>query len=689
MPIAWWLAAALAAPPDRPVRLDAGTLVTPLQAGFDRLTAHTSEDPRVTWRQRPRDAEADAWPDPLAADGLVGGTLHLDLPAGDWVAWVVVGTTGERVPRWLGDRRLVVDGETAWSSTVPPWPARAAHPRWAPNPHPAFRPGETAWHRQVAPRFPWVRVPLTVGPDGLTLALEGTGLRALVVVPAEREPDGDVFRALTDAGRALWWQAVHAPHLADGPGLPAWVDAPASLTPVDGALPPIHLGRDDRVGVLLRLPEGPGTWTVEPPAGVEAGIAEVRWLDRRGHPSLALRPRPAVRMDGPGWRGDQGLPPLAHLRLRTDAATRPGRHRLTVRAGDEALDLVLVVHDLTPPAGRPSGVYLQAPPALAADPAAWRDASLAGLDALADAGLTAVSLRYTTDLARPDTGTRLWEEAARRWAARGGRRLIWPDVKVPLRAAAYARDGDVLSPEGADLLQRADASLRAIRAAAPTLTVDVHLWEEEGWKHLAALDRVDPFTAAVRERLPGARLLAAMPTAAGRTRAGRFDTVTVGGPGPALRDAVAAARAAGAGEVWVYNDAPGAGGPLRAWAVGADGFLQWHADPMAWDPWDGTPHHATWRHLVLDAEDGRTVLRTTLAFEALADGVALARWLDLADHLDVSAEAREGLRDHLLHARPTDAGGGALLPLPDQLALRATLLPRLARAPRPRRLETP
>ncbi|MCB9681741.1 MAG: hypothetical protein H6733_09740 [Alphaproteobacteria bacterium] len=705
--LALLLSVALAA---EPVLLDAGPYGTPLQEGLSRLHVDGCDDPRVTWTTPPRGADADDEPDPVAADWIDGGTLHLDLPEGDWVLWVMQGAPGEH-PRW----RAGIDGWGVRADDVPvlstampaTWADFVASPQHAVAPRPVFRPGETAWDRQVAPAHPWQEATVHVGPDGLTLEAFGRPLQGLVAWPAADRPLGVVRLALVDAARQSWWRA----HVV-GDGIVDRQEPPARPGPLavqvgllDARPDPDHaspdaraqldLARGDRTSRLLFVHGGDdaGTVTVTAPDGVHVDVGEASWLDATGHPDRRLRPRPTVVWPGASWAGGQGLPPALLVTVRTDAATPAGRHpvALTLHRGEEAVTVRLdvVVHDLVPDPAFHAGLFAQVPPEIVLRDGHDAPAAMAVIDDLFGLmtrdGLDAVSLRYTDWDDRlgwvPEADRALFPHAASVWNALGNAVMVWADPKVTLRSYAYVGDGDVLPPSSVPIAQAAFAMARA--ATTPTMAVWVHMWEEEGLRRLDAVPRGEAFLARLRaaggDDIP---LMGTLATPVGRHLAPSLDVAFVQGTGRDLEDGLAAARDAGA-VAWAYNLAPGQDGPWLAWAAGADGLLQWHASAAVDDPFDQTGRKPAWTHTVL-GPDGR--VHATVQLEAFADGVADVRVLRAVAAQRRRSRAADALlaslRDAVLDSEPAPASDGALLTATTFALARAQVLAATGRVPK-------
>jgi hypothetical protein len=131
--------------------------------------------------------------------------------------------------------------------------------------------------------------------------------------------------------------------------------------------------------------------------------------------------------------------------------------------------------------------------------------------------------------------------------------------------------------------------------------------------------------------LPGLPLAATAGHPIDRAVAGLFDVVLVGNL-PALSRATLDGIRANGSRAWAYNAAPGATGPLVAWAAGAETLLQWHWDPTATDPCDERSIAATWWYA--SELPGEVLAHTTLA-ESMARGLRLTRLLTaLAQAID-------------------------------------------------------
>jgi hypothetical protein len=682
------LTAALA----QPILLDAGSLVSPLMEGFTRLHQEGSDQPGVRWLTPPFRVETRGFPDPLLTDGLHGGVLHLDLPAGRWEIRVLQAVPHEDPRVWAGEPvwGLKAQGAVVIEHRHPVrWEDFLQSPEFAAAPRPRFVPGETAFDRQLATRHRWERVEVEVGADGLVLQPFGRPVQAWVIAPLAERAETEVELALIDGLREAWWQRHYAPeaHLP----LPTLTLGPLGLAALDHDLDLAHptlppAVYEALVGEPLILPfavlggDQPGTIEVRAGKGVGVELMELSWLDAAGHPARTLKPRPTVAWPGPSWRGDQGLPPVLVARVEV---SRPGRHRirLRLRRGEERLDHDLMVH-AAPAAvspGIPTGLYVQLPPEAMLRGGPLLDLADDHLRLLASFGLRAVSLRYLFwDAGYPEStpvDTSRFDHLAATWASLGGELLVWADPKTALRGAAYRDDGPTLPADRRPVVQ--ELLQAAANAPLPTF---VHVYEEEGYVHADAARRTPAFAEALRALAPDVRLLGAAPTPRDWPIAADLEVLTLTGDGTDLADAARRTREAG-GTPWAYNLAPGRAGPLVAWAAGVEAHLQWHANPIAADPFDAVREPARWFHTVL-APDGEH--HATAMLIALSDGLYDARLLrTLEEHLAMDpgtvdpdlVRATDAfvdtVRHTLLAARLDPSNDGRLLPDADLGRIRA------------------
>lgn len=649
--IALLLATAVAA---EPLHLDVGTLTTPLLDGFSLLSLYGCDDKRVTWDKPPTEPFWEGEPDALVADGAEGGTLRLDLEPGTWDLWVQMGRPGEEPKMWAGGDPygLTIDGQEALRVDTPSdWQAFLRSPSFSANPRPVFRPGESAWDRQVAPAFPWRHVRVEVPEAGLAVSPFGRPLLALVAWPAARDAEAEVDLALVDATRETWWHEHIMPSDDEGASLvPAKAgplavqvatldDVPDPTVATADDTVSLDLARDDRASRLLYVFGGDaaGDVQIDAPDDVEVSVSEASWLDAAQHQDRALRPRPTVLWPGNHWTGGQGLPPALLVTVRSKADSKAGVHDVTLslrRAGQVAtVHLDVRVHAVVPQAGVPTGVFTQVPPEATLRTGYASDTVLGLVDEmfglLAKDGFDAATLRYAywpnsaTDGDQVDT--RIIDHALASWTRLGGKLLVWSDPKVPLRPAAYGKpEGPIILPQNLEPTRQ----LLDVSRDAP-MPVWFHVWEEEaGWKRVDTVDRGRELAKALRELgPPGLKLLGTTPTPADWPVADALDAALISGDGRWLVDGMARARARGA-SAWAYNLNAGASGPLLAWAVGADAFLQWHAGAFALDPFNAVSRKTRF-FLTALGPDGH--VHSTVLLEDMADGRALARLLGTLD----------------------------------------------------------
>jgi hypothetical protein len=661
-----------------PVRLDAGSLVSPLMPGFSRLHLEGSEDPRVRWHVMPDKAVTSAFPEPLSTDHLRGGALQLDLEPGTWHVWVMQGHVREDPRLWAGRDAwgLRADGRDVLRHEMPDsWESFLASDVFAKNPRPVFRDEETAWHRQLAPRHGWEHAEVVVGEEGLRLAAFGLPLQALVLAPADQRAEVEIELAITEGHRAASWQRHYAPEATNWERPPA-SPGPLTVTPLRYATGrPLQALVGEPLHLDLRIDGGdaPGTWRIRASRALEVEAAELSWLDAEGHLDRPLVPRPIIAWPGTGWTGGQNVPPVVRV---TVTPTTPGTHQAQVifRRGSEVVRHKLVVEavDVQLDPWIPAGLYLQVPPEAWLREGDPLDLVLQQLDLLASHGLTAASLRYVFWKdgypSQSPVDTSLFEEVAKAWSVRGGRALVWADPKVALRPHLRTDVLPVIPPQ-LDVPLR-DMLLATVRGPLP---IYVHAYEEEAYKRADVVPRARQLAEELRALVPvPIRLLAATPTPVDWPVADAFDVVTVTHPlpVPGTHDAPTPRQPDG---MWAYNLSPGRAGPLEAWAGHASGLLQWHANPLADDPFHAVRRPTRWFHTVLNP-DGRYLATTWL--DDMAEGVFLARMLttlerlhaDMANHASCDAVTAElqgfltATRRAVADAHPADIFDGEPFP---------------------------
>lgn len=657
-----------------PVRLDAGSLVSPVADGFSRLDAEGCADPRATWVKPPWRTLPGLLPDPLSADALLGGTLHVDLPEGTWHVWAMLGHEPLTVRDVAEPWGLKADGVDVITVPAPlDWDALRASDRWLHAWRPTFRPGSTAWERQADALHTWQEADLVVGPGGVDLTPYGRALEGLVLADADHvEAERATIEDVQADRRAAWLGAVgpaddgHEHALGNGPFAAAagtWASPPALLTAT--IHPAIHaeLAPTERRSWLWWLlpADRPVDVTVRAPAGVDVEIAELTWLDTAGWTDRTRRPRPAlIAPVASRLPGGQGLPVGLVVTLTATAAARPGHVRgyVELLRDGEILPVPLDVDVLPvtlPPSPVAAGFIVQPVPlAVAVD---GRDAPSvaalldADLERMARLGFTAVSFRHLVEARELDDDTdaalALSRHAFATWAQLGGTVAEWGDTSALVRGRAYVQAAD--DPLDARLTGHL-AELLDVAAASPVPVV-ARAWEEELWKRADAPALAAALLPEIRAVLPqGVRLGASMGHPLSPPLAGAgFDVVYLGSVPPLSADRVAQARATGA-DVWAYNQPPGRSAVWIAWATGAAAVVQWHWNAPDVDP-TADVHAAPERVTGVHLPDGR--LAHSPVAEAMAQGVQDVRWLAA---LQAAAEAvAAGDRSRAWRAEATDA----------------------------------
>jgi hypothetical protein len=640
-------------------QLDAGSLISPLLPGFERVHLEGSSDERVRWVEPPVSAFSEDFPDPLVTDGVEGGALRLDAAAGAWDLWVQIDREAEAPYEWVGGASILVNGTSTLEISAPSSAASFFDsPAYAPAVFPTFVPGESSFNRQIEPHHPWRHVRVVLDRPGLTVAVRGRPLLGLVAAPADQRAEAEVALAIADGHRRSWFELHHRqPHagyvrpdgafalsvgdFASTPGAPAerW-DAVAAPTELTGGLVWV-LG--PQAGLRVRL---------EGLEGLGAELFEVHWLDAGGHPDRLERPRPSflrpISVDGDGWaalRGGQGVPVGVAWVGRVPAdATAALTGRLVVDAGGDAraVSLSVDVPRMTlPEPPVPTGFFMQLDQAATLIDGAGSSAVLDRFERdiawMRRLGMSQVAVRYALwpDLApAPEHpgDTRLLPELARRWADAGGARLVWSDAKARVRKPAFGGDGAVVP----DPWRQPFADTLAATSGAAVEVLAFLYDEEGGFKNLDNVGRGRILADRAHELgPPGLRVVAAAHHPADWSVAASFDVVMLSDNPPLAREAVAHTRGQGA-EAWSYNLSPGRTGPWKAWSAGVSGHLQWHWSPQGADPFDLVRDPSPWTY-AFHAPNGETWI-SPLAL-SFAQGVEDTRWLAALEAEVVAGEA--------------------------------------------------
>lgn len=165
-----------------PIQLDFGLDEGAVFDGFTQVSPRIIGDPRLSWREAPRRPVDLGWPDPLLADGVADGALHVAIPPGRWTIAALIDDVTFSLKPTPGQRTgLLVDGAEVLVEEGPRDAAFFASRRHAANPRPRFGPDLGPWDRQVAPAFRWRVTTVDVGPAGVVVQPLGAPLTALVL----------------------------------------------------------------------------------------------------------------------------------------------------------------------------------------------------------------------------------------------------------------------------------------------------------------------------------------------------------------------------------------------------------------------------------------------------------------------------------------------------------------------------
>lgn len=597
-----------------------------LPAGFERITAH---DPRITGAnitevRRPA-------PDPLVASGLrgverlrlawSGGRVRVTLWTEDPGQW-------ETLPHPL-ERRIRVNGVDALAEHVTPsqWIDRR-YLRGIDAEHTVHDDAWTAYGRHRG-------APVTVEVDptadgGVTIELAGSGPEALFLSAVLLEPAGtDAASRRVEAMRAEWYRSN-------------WpIDAAASRPAVAPA--PIALGQPDPPPLSAFAAPGTGVRfavavtsdidvaaprvRLEPPRrdgevlGADVWAAQVR-LERRSAGDTVLALADNTLSGTPGRLPlAAGTPRTYELWIDVPASAPPGRYAGSFHVGgndrDVGIPIDIEVLDVALPAApKAAGFYLDEAPHLAwfTDSAAERTRQTA-CDArlMARFGLGGSAPALTT----PGDGTSGFANDVRIAAASG---LVAPWF-------AYAPAKRLLQRHGiagsAERMARVERELQASGIAPPlwSLADEPSNPDQDG-------PGLEPWIAAIRATVPGARIAAQLNSPADRRLIRHFDTVLLN-DGYGLDLASLADAAAFGREVWIYNStnfrlASG----LWLWHSPAKRYLQWHARMPTADPLDPTDGREGDVQAIFPSRETcppvPTIHRGLLD---MADGIVDQRWL--------------------------------------------------------------
>jgi len=612
---AFLLGAAHAAEPDQPaedridVRLDLGPEDGLVMDGFVGITPWTPA-PRTRWEARPKAARGGIQPDPLVGDGIVGGTLHLDLPPGtyrvgalfDDVTWRMRPKPGHQSGLRIQDRLLVAD-------TLPQGDAWFVSRQWGRVTRPVFEPDQTAWDRQLRGAWAWRFDQVQVGEQGLTLQIEGLPLSALIVT-TDDAATLEVEVAQIDARRGLWWNR-HRPSVREElPGAtegllglevlewderpslqPAGIDAQARLA--RAAAP----GR--RLTGLLAVhgSDAPAQVRLQGPQGWELDLFEVTWLDATEERVIRARPHVLHPLDPAGDElvAGQGLVPLLGWAVRIPDTAEPGPQalRLVVSRGSEQvqLDLDVRVRDLTleAPASR-IGFWadLHGPTAGIYGPdserarAVWSES----VRLMRERGAVAVGLRGTFfpgdwfDPGDEIPAHRLtW--AAQAWREQGGQDLVWVDPSFTIHRAQRRA-----APDEPPLDQAALQSINDFERAASAVDASLYVVDEA-----VARDGPDaiPRYRTLFQQVDQATtvpLAGAVPHPGGWSLASELLDIVYINRRPYLSADSYRWFEGRRATAWAYNLGVGREASGRMpWVLGAEGVLLWHLNEHHGDPY--------------------------------------------------------------------------------------------------------
>jgi hypothetical protein len=596
-----------------------------------------------------------------------GGVLHLDLSPGTWRLFAMVGRGcgGTFFAHDVGEAfGLRVDGEEVLRVGVPGGEGFLDSDFYAANPFPVFRQGETGWHRQVARRHAWRKVTVVVEAEGVPVEVFGAPLQGLVAIPDERAAEGEVLLELADERRRAWFQSRVDPAgeqwalPSTGTGAVAvqvahWRDWPdptrATSTPeLDWTASP-----GERVSAVLWLFPGdaPASVVMRGLDLLGAELFEVHWLDGSGHALQVRRPRPTfLRPVDRDLRGGQGVPVGVAVvgRVPNDTGPAVQRGAVVIERGTAsvAVPIRLRVRDLDlAPAPVPVGFFLDLRKPLTLAHGSGSEAVWSAYDTdlrmMSQRGFGVLGLRYASPWpdqwvlgASPDTA--VFEEAARRWWASGGEKLVWVDLGPWLvRAGFRDRDLPVDDP-------RLDPVFRGLARAAVAHDAALFFYDEWGHRGFGRVPRGRGLAEHIKASEGGVRLFAAALHPVSWDLAGAVDVIALAPNPTPSSDVVEHVRARGA-EVWLYNPTPGrSGSGLLPWLARPDAVLQWHWNDALGDPFHDLNPRGQYQYTLLAPGGGE--VWPTLLLESFAEGVTDQRYLETLDKLVIRAEGHRSRR---------------------------------------------
>lgn len=623
--------------PSGTVALDLGAADSPLQSGFERLTA---DDLRLqggrvqALRRRSEDA--------LLGDGLRGiAHLHLTLAPGRWRLRLWLDDLGEweLLPHPL-QREVWADGRLLWAQQLDA--DRWLREVWLRGREEEALEASEFWTQIGSRRGGPQDFEVEVGAARLDLELRGVGsdaryLAAVLAWPAQGADAGAQLDALRREQFLQTWRSlppplpppVQEPVLAAiAPG-DDWLTGADAGAPVQQAAPGSSLTFEWRAQVprdepqpllVLRPPHGPGG---DLPAELRFG----HWRLQRPQAAATLLAAGAdhLRADLAALQLQAGLPRRLVVRLRIPSNAAPGSYvgGLQLYAGGRLLRRALKVEVLPvqlPPAPRPVGFYLEPPawldwfPELGGQRADWLRCDLQRLRA---EGLSTVAPGLSTPGDAAGRQALLGELAELDAVGYAAPLLAYAPLKR-LRAAL----GDEASA----------VKLEALRADLQRLALPEPLWALADEPHAEQLDDLREQAHALHARLPGLRLAGQLNHPRQRPLLEALQVALVNAGYGADRADIDALHAAGV-EAWLYNlghERIAAG--FYLWRSGADGLLQWHARlPTAapFDPTDG--READFQMFYPALQPCASPVDVDARLYALADGLLDLRWLAWLD----------------------------------------------------------
>lgn len=679
-----------------PISLDAQPETGHLMPGFSALTPLGSTDARVRWRTPPARWTRHDDMDALASDAIApGGVLEIELQPGSYVAYVLMDEHRWTFRPPAGKQiSLIIDEEAHPFLDIPVGNAFFRSEHYARNPFPDFSTQTNSWARQAGRRASWRPVAFEARGPVTTLGWSGAALHGLWIATKAESASAEVELALVDSRREQDY-LKHVDPLIYEPIPPLSQEGPLGLELGDldlipdpeRAAPGLSIqrraARGERISMMIAVHGGDGGASVEvDPRATFLELHEAHWLDHRV--VNVLRPRPTVlRPLDSELRGGQGYPPVLLLTAAVpEDASDDLRTSLQITRGGETatVEIEIQLRSLhLEPLRAHVGAFMDMRAPLTYAHGHESEQAWSGFEQdiglLRARGFNTIALRLTGPLEPGLHGSWLkpeppetWLSAVDRWRASGGGRALWVEPLFQIMRPLYADPEGSLVPDKQDPGPLFDT---LIRAATEREGVCLYLYDENAMKSDARLrDRAAGFIDLLRSQTDQDLCLAgALPHPYEIPLSEHLDVAMWSYTPRISRQTGSTFRQSGAESFMYLMPEDRAGVGLIPWAMGAEGFLQWHLSETHGDPFDQITPRPSFHQTIL-APDGESIW-PLVGLETLGEGLVDWRYLqtlqDLVDELEprrrprirrkvqaakeLLAMARQGLDGRFPHLR--------------------------------------